>query len=171
MTIDTVKLFAEYNNHSNNEMNKYISLLNHDEWEKEFDGFFKSIGSLCTHIYIADFTWLKRFGLLRQFKFLNNKAFQNNYSRDSKPFNNTDEYIIKRNELDSIINSFSEEIVQNDLGEHIKYKNWKNEDQNRNFGGLVIHFFNHQTHHRGMISLYLEFLGRENDFSNLLLLV
>jgi hypothetical protein len=25
----------------------------------------------------------------------------------------------------------------------------------------------HKTHHRGMISLYLEFLGKENDYSNL----
>jgi uncharacterized damage-inducible protein DinB len=31
--------------------------------------------------------------------------------------------------------------------------------------------FNHQTHHRGMISLYLDMLGKENDFSSLLALV
>jgi uncharacterized damage-inducible protein DinB len=31
--------------------------------------------------------------------------------------------------------------------------------------------FNHQTHHRGMISLYLDMLGKENDFSNLFVLL
>jgi uncharacterized damage-inducible protein DinB len=30
---------------------------------------------------------------------------------------------------------------------------------------LLLHVFNHETHHRGMISLYLEMLGKENDFS------
>ncbi|MCL2722457.1 MAG: hypothetical protein FWD47_14095 [Treponema sp.] len=30
----------------------------------------------------------------------------------------------------------------------------------------ITHVFNHQTHHRGMISLYLEMLGKENSFSD-----
>jgi uncharacterized damage-inducible protein DinB len=30
---------------------------------------------------------------------------------------------------------------------------------------LIIHMFNHQTHHRGMVSLYLELLRVENGFS------
>ena len=34
--------------------------------------------------------------------------------------------------------------------------------------GLLIHLFNHQTHHRGMISLYLEMLGKENNYNNIL---
>jgi uncharacterized damage-inducible protein DinB len=33
------------------------------------------------------------------------------------------------------------------------------------------HIFNHQTHHRGMISLYLDMMGIDNDFSGLLPLV
>jgi uncharacterized damage-inducible protein DinB len=37
----------------------------------------------------------------------------------------------------------------------------------RLFGGLIVHCFNHQTHHRGMISIYLDSLGIDNDFSNL----
>jgi uncharacterized damage-inducible protein DinB len=30
-----------------------------------------------------------------------------------------------------------------------------------------LNLFNHETHHRGMISLYLEMLGRENDFNSI----
>jgi uncharacterized damage-inducible protein DinB len=77
----------------------------------------------------------------------------------------------KRNELDSIINSFADEINSDDLSKSIKYKNLRGEDQSLNFGGLLIHVFNHQTHHRGMISFYLELLGKQNDYSNLATLV
>jgi uncharacterized damage-inducible protein DinB len=44
---------------------------------------------------------------------------------------------------------------------------FKGVDQDREFGGLVLHVFNHETHHRGMIALYLDMLGKANDFSNL----
>jgi len=32
--------------------------------------------------------------------------------------------------------------------------------------GLLIDLFNHQPHHRGMISLYLDMLGEENEFND-----
>jgi uncharacterized damage-inducible protein DinB len=30
---------------------------------------------------------------------------------------------------------------------------------------LLLHVFNHGTHHRGMIAAYLDLLGIENDYS------
>jgi uncharacterized damage-inducible protein DinB len=32
--------------------------------------------------------------------------------------------------------------------------------------GPLLHFFNHQTHHRGMIALALDQLSVPNDYSN-----
>jgi uncharacterized damage-inducible protein DinB len=40
-------------------------------------------------------------------------------------------------------------------------------EQEKDFGGLVLHVFNHQTHHRGQMSLYLDILGKKNDFSGI----
>ena len=79
--------------------------------------------------------------------------------------------MMMRSGLDSIIVSFADEITGDDLGTSLHYRNWKGEEQNRNVGGLIMHVFNHQTHHRGMVSLYLDLLGIENDFSNLAALV
>lgn len=171
MTTDIIKLFARYNSRANNEMNAYISQLAQADWEKEFGGYYKSIRSLCSHIYVGDFAWLKRFGLLRPFDYLSNPVFNNTYRWDNVLFADINEYIIKRKELDSIIDSFVNELREEDLDKTIHYKNWKNQDQSRNFGGVLIHVFNHQTHHRGMISLYLELLGKENDYSNFLSVV
>ncbi len=33
---------------------------------------------------------------------------------------------------------------------------------------VFLHLFNHQTHHRGQISVLLDQLGVENDYSNLI---
>lgn len=171
MTTDVITLLARYNSHVNTKMNKFISQLTPSEWEKELGGFYKNIKSLCSHIYIVDLVWFKRFGTFRSFNSLKNSVVNAEFLWDSSPFNNTEEYINKRTELDSIIISFANEITSDDLEKYLKYKSWKGEDQNRNFGGLLIHVFNHQTHHRGMISLYLELLGKANDYSNLVELV
>jgi uncharacterized damage-inducible protein DinB len=171
MTPDTFKLLARYNKHVNTDMNNHISLLNKDEWVREFDGFYKNIKSLCNHIYIVDFSWLKRFALLRPFRYLENSLFALDFSQDSNVFDPVNDYLDKRIELDAIISSFIDEVNQEDLDKPLKYISWKGEPQERNFAGVLLHVFNHQTHHRGMISLYLELLGKENDFSNLVKLV
>jgi uncharacterized damage-inducible protein DinB len=171
MTPDTFILLAKYNSLTNTEMNKHISGINNTEWKKEFGGYYKSIKALCNHIYIADFNWLKRFALLRSFKYLENPLFENNYSWDSNVFDTINEYLNRRDELDLIIKSLIDEMVQDDLNKTLKYQNWKGETEERNIAGILLHIFNHQTHHRGMISLYLEFVGKENDFSNLVKMV
>ncbi len=171
MTTDMVRLLARYNAHVNSVMNGIISGLKPDEWERDLGGYYKSIRLLCSHMYLGDLAWLKRFGKSKPFDSLNNPVIMQKYDRDSAPFNGIDEYMKMRPELDSIITSFAEEITNDDLKESLRYKNWKGEDQERNAGGLLLHVFNHQTHHRGMVSLYLELLGKENDFSNLAALV
>lgn len=168
MNTETMRLFAKYNAHANKEMNTVISRLTPEEWERELGGLYKRIKTVCSHVYFVDFTWLKRFGLLRPFDCLRHRLFDSDLSWDRVTFETIDEFTERRGELDSIIIAFTEEVTRDDLGAFLRYKNWKNEDQNRNVGGLLLHFFNHQTHHRGMISLYLELLGKDNDYSNML---
>jgi uncharacterized damage-inducible protein DinB len=62
-------------------------------------------------------------------------------------------------------------VTPENLSKRLRYKDFKGIEQDLELGGLILHMFNHQTHHRGMISLYLDMLGKENDFSSLLALV
>jgi uncharacterized damage-inducible protein DinB len=171
MTLDTVILLARYNQHVNSEMNRLLSTLSENEWKKEFGGYYKSVHALCAHLYIGDSNWLSRFKTLRNFDSLNSPILAKLFTWGEKPFETFDEYEKKRIDLDELIISFVNEVKEDDLVKHLQYVNWKGVPQDRYFGGLLIHVFNHQTHHRGMISLYLELLGKENDFSNLLNLV
>ncbi len=171
MTTDTVKLLARYNTLANQKMNECISQLTNSEWEKELGGFFPSVKSTNSHIYIVDVLWLRRLRTLRTFTSLNNPLVDKSHSLDASPFNVKEEYLHTRMALDTILNMFADEITDANLGGTLKYTNIRGEEQKKNFGGLLMHVFNHQTHHRGMISIYLDMLGKSNDFSGMVELV
>jgi uncharacterized damage-inducible protein DinB len=71
-------------------------------------------------------------------------------------------------ELDNIIENFIKEITIEDIDKILEYKNTEGKIFEKRMEGLIIHMFNHETHHRAMISLYLEMLGKENDYNNIL---
>jgi uncharacterized damage-inducible protein DinB len=167
LDINTCKLLAEYNKKTNIEMNSIIRSLNSAQWQHEFEGYFNSIKSLCNHIYICDFNWLKRFSKLRPFNFIKHNLFDRDCPFGTIMLHEIEDYIRNREALDEMIIQFVSEITQSDLGQFLKYTDSHNKEYGRLFGGLIIHFFNHQTHHRGMISIYLESLKIQNDFSNL----
>ncbi len=171
MDIGTLQLFARYNEKTNKDMNTFISKLNEIQWDTKFQAYYPSIHKICNHIYISDFNWLKRFSKLRDFEYMRDDIFLDEIQFSMEAFKTQKEYLEKREHLDEIITQFANEVTGKDFGCSLKYNDSKGIEHNRNFGGLVMHMFNHQTHHRGMVSVYLEMLGIENDYSNLLLLV
>jgi uncharacterized damage-inducible protein DinB len=178
------KLLANYNKESNNLMNKIITTLTEEQWNKQFSGYFKSIREICRHIYFWDYNWLKRYRLIRDFNIFTDDIFKkdvfmsidimniNDYSKMRNDldniFMNKDAYLRMRNDLDKIIIKFTNELMEADLKSILKFSTTNGISYEKRLDGLLMHFFNHQTHHRGMISLYLEMLGIENDFSNLM---
>ena len=167
MDKDTLRLFSSYNIETNKRMNAHISGLDSEAWERQFKACFSSIRSLCNHIYIADFNWLKRFSGLRQFDYIRQDLFRKDILFSESAFGQIDDYLTKRAGLDKLIDDFISEINEGDLKSDLSYKDSRGTGHSKNFGGLVLHMFNHQTHHRGMISVYLEGLDIENDFCSL----
>ncbi len=78
------------------------------------------------------------------------------------------DYKEKRSKLDVSINEFVNELKREDLEKDLTYIDSHGKEYKRNFGGLILHMFNHETHHRGMISVYLEEMEIANDYSNLI---
>ncbi len=171
MKKDVVQLLAAYNMKVNQDMNVFLSKLTADQWNHQFGGYYKSISSLANHLYIADFNWLKRFAKLRHFLFLDDPSFTVDFALGSAAFSSIEEYLDKRKRLDHFFLRFAEEVKDDDMEKKLIYKNFKGIEQTKNFGGTILHVFNHQTHHRGMISLYLDSLGIDNDYSNLISMV
>jgi uncharacterized damage-inducible protein DinB len=171
MDIKTCKLLAQYNQIADQKMDGMIRDLSSAQWNREFTGYFKTIKQLCSHVYISDYTWMKRFGLFRDFQFIKDPFFDRTLNYGSHPFDDAADYILKREELDKKMVLFIDELAESDLEKTISFTNMKGETVSKNVGGSILHIFNHQTHHRGMISLYLDMMQINNDFSSLLPLV
>jgi uncharacterized damage-inducible protein DinB len=163
------ELMAKYNKDVNKQLNEIIQTLSEAQWDKQFPAFWKSIHELCSHIFGADYRWLNRFKYVVNSQSLPDTYFNKNISFEELLFENINEYITKRIEMDNIIISFVNDLTENDLDKTLKYSNPDGILYENKIGVCLLHLFNHETHHRGMISLYLEMLGKENDFSNLYL--
>ena len=163
----TFELWGRYNKETNTKMNEAIKLLTQEEWDKQFPAYFKSVHELCSHIFGGDHRWLRRFKTIREFKSLGSARFDIEYDFGKLFFNSIDDYLAERKELDAIIMDFMKELSDDDFGKKLKWVTYKGIECSHTFKTSLLHLFNHQTHHRGMISQCLEFLGKENDFSNL----
>jgi uncharacterized damage-inducible protein DinB len=53
-------------------------------------------------------------------------------------------------------------------GSIMEYKNWDGKDMKKSVWLALLHLFNHQTHHRGHISLILDHMDVENDYSGIM---
>jgi uncharacterized damage-inducible protein DinB len=171
MQTDTVRILAAYNQAANTKMNEVIKTLSAEEWDRGLGGYFPSVRSLCSHLYIGDSTWVKRFARLEgragEFAVLKDPLFERDHSFKEVLFPRVEEYLSGRRRLDELLVEFAGELEDADLARDLSYSNSAGDRFTKNFGSLLLHAFNHDTHHRGMISLYLEILGRANDFNSL----
>ncbi len=171
MDIKTCRLLAQYNQVANQKMDSIIRTLSSAQWDQEFTGYFKTIKQLCSHVYISDYSWMKRFDKFRDFRFIKDPFFDQTLTYGSQLFVDMADYLSKRETLDKKMVLFIDELGKGELEKSISFTSMKGETISKNVGGSILHIFNHQTHHRGMISLYLDMMGIDNDFSGLLSLV
>lgn len=168
MDLATIKFLAGYNKTVNAQMDALIAGLSEEQWETKFSGYFDSIRSMCNHLCVCDFNWLRRFALLRSFEYIKDDFFERGIAFGKHAFESREEYFRLRGELDAYFLRFADELRAEDLSRTLTYKDSHDDEHSQEFGLVVLHVFNHQTHHRGMISLYLEELKVENDYSNIM---
>jgi uncharacterized damage-inducible protein DinB len=186
-------LLAEFNRKANNLMNDVIKTLTEEQWKRQFSGFYKSIQEICSHIYFCDYIGLNRFRHLKNFICLDQESHYKKYldlysikiSEDGNeyldknftswknifPDSSINEYIKMRIYLDDLIIKFIEEITTDDLEKIIKFTTVTGNKYEKRIEGLIVDLFTHQIHHRGMISLYLDMLGKENEFNDVFYII
>lgn len=171
--ITTVQLLANYNRWMNQRLYAAAAQLPDPELIADRKAFFGSILGTLNHLAVTDTIWLKRFSehpgkysTLAPICDLPGPT-----SLDQILFADFNELSSYRAMLDHAILEWSKEISEVDLDYATEYKNMKGVGSKRNFFGLLMHFFNHQTHHRGQVSTLLTQSGVDVGATDLHLLI
>jgi len=132
--------------------------------------FFESIAGTLNHLLQADVLWLERFAA--NFPELGGVASKLPAVKPKDPkaisFADLPAFRKARAAVDEAIEEAMKLFPEGKYGSTLVYRNIRGEEQKKIAWQAVLHFFNHQTHHRGQVAAALDQFGVENDFSNLI---
>ena len=153
-SLSNFQLMSQYNQWMNQKIYQAAINLGDEKIKQDQKSFFSSIFNTLNHIYVADIIWLRRFAQHPQnYQSLKKLPELNSY----KDLNaiaavNIETLFQLRQELDLIVVNWIKETKLVELKHNLQYTNTKGDLYCKNFGQLIQHFFNHQTHHRGQVS-------------------
>jgi uncharacterized damage-inducible protein DinB len=164
---------AEYNEWINNKLYEAAMTLSNEALNANRKAFFGSIIGTLNHLVVADTIWLKRFAThpanYSALEFV--KAIPTPISLDQLLFTEILSLSAHRSELDQIIIDWAHSISEEELDYVMAYSNMKGIAANKNYFSLVMHFFNHQTHHRGQATTLLSQADVDVGITDLLAIV
>ncbi|MEZ5920088.1 MAG: DinB family protein [Parvularculaceae bacterium] len=171
MKISFTKL-AEYNCWMNDRLLACIASLPDEALWQDRGAFFKSILGTLNHLLVWDITWLQRFE--KQFGFSTLKdviALPAPTAHDQILHQNRLEFASSRQVMDQTIVRFITETRERDYAQTLTYTISSGDVFHKNFGGVLQHLFNHQTHHRGQVTTLLSQAGIDPGPTDLLVLL
>jgi len=167
------ELLATYNQWMNKRIIDGCGQLTAEQIARDRGTFFTSILGTLNHILVGDILWLKRFAS-------HDEAFHSlNYVRDLEQPSSLDMiihsnlrlFIPARTAMDEVIVQFSSELSEQTIARSLSYTNRLNQPFRKKLSALLLHFFNHQTHHRGQLTTLLYQAGVDVGDTDLVLAI
>lgn len=170
MTPDTAALMASYNQWMNRRLYDAAARLSVEELHKDRGAFFGSLFRTMTHIAVGDTVWLHRFAEHPDALVLRKEiaAFAKPIALDQQLACDLPELDRYRSALDKIIMNWAATLNAEQLAAPLSYSTMAGKTMRKNCGQVVMHFFNHQTHHRGQASTLLYQAGIDIGMTDLL---
>jgi uncharacterized damage-inducible protein DinB len=148
---------AHYNRWMNARLYEAAARLTDEELRADKGAFFGSILATLNHIAIADVIWLKRFSEVDAWKetLAPIRAQPWPDTKGLLRFQTLEALLEHRTWLDGLIEDWSATLEDGDLGQELHYRNLEGQGIAGMRSHLIMHFFNHQTHHRGQVTTLL----------------
>lgn len=157
---EDIVLLASYNAAMNGRLYAAAATLPHDALRADRGAFFGSLIGTLNHLVAGDTIWLRRFmghpagfpALVVMADMPTPTGLAWRYSDD------LDTLLAHRVRLDAVITGLAAQVTDADLAHPLVYRNARGEFR-KGFGAVLLHLFNHQTHHRGQASTLLSQAG------------
>jgi uncharacterized damage-inducible protein DinB len=176
-----VQLMASYNSWMNKKLYEAAGALPAAELVRDRGAFFGSVQGTLNHLLVADTVWLKRFAAESALAPPQSpaafaalaplRALAMPASLDAPQFDALAPMAAHRAWLDGVITAWTGALTEADLGAALHYARMNGEQYAKPLFDVLLHFFNHQTHHRGQASTLLSQAGVDVGVTDLLALI
>ena len=141
---------------------------NPDAYSHKTGGFYQSIAAILDHLYISNLNWIKAFSEVIETSLESEIINLSIPEYGTKVFENIIDADIGIRKTLTMSEAFCNEIKDTDYDKIMKRKRRNGDIIEKITWKALVHYFNHQTHHRGQISEILDELKIENDYSNMI---
>jgi uncharacterized damage-inducible protein DinB len=167
---DAFVLLSGYNAVTNRELLEILRGVPQEDLTRDLGSYFASILGIVNHVLVSDVSWLGRFSaaipelseLSKELPAFELRKLTDVVWPDLKSFSPV------RERVDGVIVRAFQALPEERYTEVLRYRNWRGQEQEKLAWRAFLHFFNHQTHHRGQVSVLLDRLSVKNDYSNLI---
>ena len=166
-------LLARYNAWMNSTLYGVAERLSPAALTLDRGAYFSSILGTLNHLAVGDIIWLKRFAEHPACSDLRHALsdIEHPAALNASLFDTLGPLHALRTRLDQQISLWVEGLTEPDLEHVLAYRNMQGIPARRLYASLMLHFFNHQTHHRGQLSTLLLQAGQDIGVTDLLALI
>jgi len=158
-TLEIFETYARYNHWMNENLFEICASMNDEERKRDLGTPFRSIHGTFNHLLLVDRLWLGRF---------QHQEFRITTLADEL-YSDFEELHRERNITDDAIDAWLATLHESDLASAFTFHSRsRNQDNTFLLASVMLHFFNHQTHHRGQITAMIETLGYDCGVTDLL---
>lgn len=171
--LDLLRRQADYNTIMNERIVSVCMTLDPEILWEDRGAFFHSIMGTLNHLLVADRIWLHRF---RHYPWQTSTwteriDFPLPQALDECPYRTLELYAQARSRMDETIRLWASEVAPRDLEGDLHYRDTQGSARQRPLTVVLVHFFNHQTHHRGQITTLLSQIGKDVGVTDFIALV
>lgn len=166
-------LLARYNQWMNEKLYAAAAKLPVEEVYADRRAFFGSLAGTMNHLLLGDTIWLQRFAAhpLRYASLDSIRTLPAPASLADAAPPPLAQMWERRQTLDAAISAWILELRDDHLDQTLRYRRLNGEPGAKRLGSVILHFFNHQTHHRGQCTTLLSQAGVDIGPTDLLVLI